>query len=268
MILWTCILLWTIVVVKSNSSVYSLVADGNFEKYKDWIIQPVSAWCDQWCGGPAQWTRTPGYYILLAPKAKVTVAQNFNYSILGIESYDICELSFHVRAVNTIDIVFNVVWAQEAISINWATYLATLQNSPTDWVEMHLVLSRMSDSLQFQMTTGYASYLALDNVSLFCSQDSSFFAFSSWEIIFIVVTALIVYGVAHQLYIRAGYGCACCRLCKPRAVFISLQDEPQERTIELTAMDTKRKSVLEDSESDGDEEAGEIKKQRSPFIDE
>jgi hypothetical protein len=171
-----------------------------------------------------------------------------------------------VRAVNTIDIVFNVVWAKEAIPINWATYLSTARNSPTDWVEMHFVLSQMSDSLQFQASTGYNSYLSFDNVSLFCSDDTSFFAFTSWEIIFIVVTALIFYGVAHQLYIRAGYRCACCQFCKHRPQFIPLQDEPVETSIELTAVNLpKKRSVLEDSEDESSEST--TKPQRSPFVE-
>lgn len=268
MVRWLWVVACIVTPALGNSTVYSLIRNGDFEKYKDWIILPNSAWCDQWCGGPSQWTRTAGYYIHVAPKIKSTITQHFNYTTLGIESFDTCDLIMHVRAMNTIDIVLNVIWAKEAIPINWATYLATAQNSPTDWVEMHVVLSQMSDSLQFQMSTGYNSWLELDNVSLYCSENSTFFSFSSWEVVFIVLTALIAYGVVHQLYIRAGYRCACCNLCVRRPKFIPLQDEePAERTIELTAVNTqkkKKKSVLEDSDS------GEVepKKERSPFIDE
>lgn len=267
-------MLWLLfcTVVAGNSTVYSLIRNGDFEKYSDWVIRPMSAWCDRWCGSAPLWTENAGTYILLPPKASVTATQSWNTSLLNISNYDSCDLIVHIRAVNTIDIVFNVIWAKQTTAIEWATYLSTLRNSPSEWVEMHFVLTGMSESLQFQMSTGSMSWLSLDDVSLFCSENSTFFAFDTWQIAFIVVASLIIYGALHQLYIRTGIRCRCCALCERRPQFIPLEEEVPEiemRSVNLTDVNlpAKKRSVLEDSSEDEEEEDGKGK-QRSPFIDE
>jgi len=248
--------------VFSNTTVYSLIRDSDFSTYGIWNIQPMSAWCDRWCGGAPNWKESTGNYVLLSPKSKVTVTQSFNYTTLNISNYDTCDLIFYIRAVNTIDIVFNVIWGKQTINLNWATYLSTLQNSPSEWIEMHMVLTTMSDSLQFQMNTGSTSWLSLDDVSLFCSENTSWFVFDEWQIMFVVVILLMLYGMLHTLYVRTGMSCCVCRLCKRQPKFIKLQEEPVEIAMDLTAPNLKKKkSVLEDSDSDE-------MPQKSPFIEE
>jgi hypothetical protein len=266
MTLRLCFIFLHFIAVFGNSTVYSLIRNGDFERYGVWIVSPVSAWCDRWCGGPSQWTENAGNYILLAPKSKTTVTQNINNTLLNISRYDSCDLIIHVRAVNPMDIVFNIIWSKTTINLNWATYLSTLENSPSEWIEMHFVLTTMSDSLQFQLSTGTTGWLTLDNVELFCSESDSWFNFTTWEIAFIVVALLIFYGAAHQLYVRAGWSCCCWRICRKPPEFIPLEEEPEETAIELTSVNLKRKSVLEDSSSSSSE--SHPKKQKSPFIDE
>jgi hypothetical protein len=194
-----------------------ITRNGHFETFSDWIIVPIQIWCDKWCTTPEQWhsDANTSHYISVPPSTSAHVAQTYN--ITHLETlYDTCTLNFKIRATSPLDTEFNIVWDNTQYQIEW---FDVYSNGDDEWSDLEIVLSQMSESLEFNILTGTTAWFALDDVQLDCYE-------AGWhDQKLIVVIGLCVLGILILFaLLRVLRKHAQCNCCKPKQEFIQLNE--------------------------------------------
>lgn len=189
--------------------------NGHFETFSDWIIVPLQIWCDKWCITPEQWFNSvnTSHYISVTPSTSAHIAQTYNLSQLE-ELYDACTLTFDIRATAPLATEFNIAWANKQYQIEW---FDVFSSKDADWTQMEIVLSDMSESLEFSILTGESAWVSLDSVQLDCYE-------TSWHnqmlIVIIGISVLGLLILFALLRVIRKYA----RCCKPTQEFIQLNE--------------------------------------------
>jgi hypothetical protein len=207
---------WSLADAHITNQTYSFLKDSSFEDYGAWKINPLSAWCTDWCTKPASWdehARTGDDYIMAQPSKTVDLYQEFNYTKLDI-AFDACLFRVYIRIVETSQVDFTILWNGKIYAVSWDDYYKGLIMAEGEWVQIDLDLEGMSDILQMSISTGTEGWMSLDDVSLVC-YNYGFFHMNSFQIFIFSLMFIVI--VLTMIYITKRFHCElgkkCRRLC-------------------------------------------------------
>jgi hypothetical protein len=235
-----------------NITTYDFLVDGDFEAYGGWRLNPLEAWCNSWCLLPSDWSgsaKSGENFIYRPPKSAVFAYQSFNYTTLNITYYKYCNFEVFIRAINPVNIVFNVHWNGIVMPYDWKSYTSDNRVMDGDWTKASFVLTGMSDTLELRVTTGSDAWFAMDDASLICYESDSF-SLGELEIFVLLIAGVVLYAVIYQIYSKRGFGacgrkfCGCCPLCnRSQNRFVILGEVPvPPESVELQSMKKKSSS--------------------------
>lgn len=213
-----------------------VLRDGDFETFGDWVISPLSLWCDKFCSNPLQWQKSiqsGEHFIMVPPNTEGKLVQHFNQTKLE-ELYNTCTLDLYVRVSQLSGVNFDVLWGNSYYTVEWFDALNSVNN---EWSKMTLEFNKMSSSLEINIYTSEDGWFAMDNASLNCEEVSWFAQANTLKIALLIVAALLVFAAVRFLYAKhatvkrvltCGY---CCRRHEDER-FVQLEElEPhQERS--------------------------------------
>lgn len=214
-----------------TNDTYNFLQDGDFERFGDWHIVPLPAWCDSFCAKPAEWSEyahSKENFLQASPNSNVAATQTFNYTKLNI-SFDACRIGFYIRVIDPMDSQFSVFWNSDVTTLDWIDYAKAQQVSPDEWVYQELDLKGMSDTLQLQLYTGPDAWLSVDDVTLIC-YSYGYFTLDQFQITIIILILLVVALIVYYVQRRMSVQCRCpkrrccrCNCCgRSQAQFIEL----------------------------------------------
>jgi hypothetical protein len=215
---------WGILFLSAAVAQY-ITRNGNFESSDGWFVEPVSAWCDQYCTQPSTWQQgahSGTVFVLVRPSERVTLEQTFNRSNLAA-LYDACKLSVFVRVIGATNVDLSIVWNSVEYGVDW--YGSLKKGAATEWTELEFELSGVGDALHIDADTGGASWLALDDMTLYCYHTSWLSRSNTLVIILICAGVLLVFSAVRYLLKKSQVSFRCCRR---RAEFIALEPLPEE----------------------------------------
>lgn len=215
---------WGIFFLSAVTAQY-ITRNGNFELSTDWLVSPVSAWCDQYCLQPSSWhqgAHSGTIFVLGRPLDHITLEQSFNRSNLA-ELYDECKLSVFVRVIGATAVDFSIVWNSVEYGVDW--YSSLKKGAATEWTELEFTLSGVSDVLHVDASMGDASWLSLDDVTVYCYHTSWISRSNTLVVVLLCASALLVFSAVRYLLKKSQTSFRCCRR---RDVFLPLEDLLEE----------------------------------------
>jgi hypothetical protein len=241
-----------------NITTYDFLVDGDFEAYGGWRLNPLEAWCNSWCLLPSDWTgfaKSGENFLYRPPKSGVFAYQGFNYTTLNISYYKYCNFEVFIRAINPVNIVFNVRWNGLDIPYDWKSYTSDSRAMEGDWTKASFVLTGMSDYLEIRVNTGNDAWFALDDAALVCYESDSF-SLGELEIFVLLIACVVLYAVVYQIYTKRGCGacsrkyCGCCPFCgRNENRFVVLGEEVVVEPVSVELQSMKKKSSSSSSVS-------------------